>query len=177
MQREIEEDLEVEDFVRVLSFKLSVPSSFLVTVSSLSLSASSAPSPVSCRKMRLVEMKWLFHRSHGHWYNWALNPGHLSLGTVLLRDLLMIQNMLFKKCLRLSLLTVFITEMSYWLGCKQASPLTRMADACVDCGTLMKFFSDPTLHAILSLSTSHSVLYWPENIAHYIWSTDESTFC
>lgn len=47
MQKEIEEDLQVEDFVRVLSVELSIPSSFLVTVSSLPVSASSAPSPVS----------------------------------------------------------------------------------------------------------------------------------
>lgn len=176
MQREIEEDLEVEDFVRVLSVKLSVPSSFLVTVSSLSAS-SAVSSPVSCRKMWLVEMNWRFHRSHGHWYNWAVNAGYLSMGTVLLRDVLMIQNTLFKKCLRLPLLTVFISEMSYWFGCKQASPLTRMADTWIDCGALMKFFSDPTLHAILLLSISRSVLYWPENIARNIWSKDESTFC
>lgn len=47
MQREVEEELEVEDFVTALSVELSLPYSSLVTKSLSSLSPSSTPSPPS----------------------------------------------------------------------------------------------------------------------------------
>lgn len=70
------------------------------------------------RKMRLVE-KWLIYSpTAGQWYNWILNSGLVSMDTVLLRAVLMIQKMFWY--LWLSSFTTFITEMwSYWLGCSR----------------------------------------------------------
>lgn len=77
MQGEVEERLEAEDFVRILSAELTLPSSFLVTIQSSLLSSSLVSSPPS--SSTLLESLLSARGSAGCFMYWNSCSPHIKL--------------------------------------------------------------------------------------------------